>query len=251
MSKTALCHPIVGKASNTKAVAESTSRFHSNSRTANTLRPAVENLPLVFCERVGVWRALAFTMQNARRLSLPMPLSKERWIERGYIDGADAKAPAVSHLNGVVANLALAEIHNYITPFKEFVSYLTYNLRQAEAATDFDRTMDVIDSATELPDHDRTHGVREGQAQLKAKPTLVASCCRRLSITLIRRSSPLIWNSIRSSRSSTASNLAAAAFDPARTSSRTSSNPRPTMSAKSSSFSSTLFCFFAMQCFDP
>jgi molybdopterin/thiamine biosynthesis adenylyltransferase len=52
---------------------------------------------------------------------------QQRWIQRGYIDGADIKAPAVNHLNGVVANLALAEIHNLIAPFKKFVSYQTYD----------------------------------------------------------------------------------------------------------------------------
>ncbi len=63
-------------------------------------------------------------------IELAAAAEQERWIQRGYIDGADVKAPAVSHLNGVVANLALAEIHNLVAPFKEFVSYLTYDQLQ-------------------------------------------------------------------------------------------------------------------------
>jgi hypothetical protein len=57
---------------------------------------------------------------------------QQRWIRRGYIEGADVKSPAVSHLNGVVANLALAEIHNLLAPFKKFTSYLTYNQLRGE-----------------------------------------------------------------------------------------------------------------------
>jgi molybdopterin/thiamine biosynthesis adenylyltransferase len=57
---------------------------------------------------------------------------QQRWIQRGYIDGADVKAPAVGHLNGVVANLALAEIHNLLAPFKKFASYVVYDQLKGE-----------------------------------------------------------------------------------------------------------------------
>jgi molybdopterin/thiamine biosynthesis adenylyltransferase len=57
---------------------------------------------------------------------------QQRWITRGYINGAEVKAPAVGHLNGVVANLALAEIHNLIAPFKPFSGYLAYNQLRGE-----------------------------------------------------------------------------------------------------------------------
>jgi molybdopterin/thiamine biosynthesis adenylyltransferase len=173
------------------------------------------------------WCLACARVYDAERaaIELASAVEQKRWIQRGYIDGADVKAPAVSHLNGVVANLALAEIHNLIAPFKEFVSYLTYNQRrnelmpytiernrtcaicsdtgllglgdleplpdyehslgkplmlpsfeeagldtdgladgdseEAEAATDFDRTTDIIDSSIELPRHETTRGVSE------------------------------------------------------------------------------------------
>jgi hypothetical protein len=45
--------------------------------------------------------------------------------ERGYIK--DTPAPAVYHLNGVIASLAAAEIHNFIFPYKPVKRYLAYD----------------------------------------------------------------------------------------------------------------------------
>jgi molybdopterin-synthase adenylyltransferase len=49
---------------------------------------------------------------------------------RGYIK--DTPAPAVYHLNGVVASLAVAEIHNFIVSYKPIQRYLTYDELKGE-----------------------------------------------------------------------------------------------------------------------
>lgn len=50
--------------------------------------------------------------------------------ERGYIK--DTPAPAVYHLNGVIAALAVAEIHNFVFPYKPIRRYLTYDELKGE-----------------------------------------------------------------------------------------------------------------------
>jgi molybdopterin/thiamine biosynthesis adenylyltransferase len=80
------------------------------------------------------WCLACARVYDAERAAIELAdaAEQQRWIRRGYIDGADVKAPAVSHLNGVVANLALAEIHNLLAPFKKFISYLTYDQLHGE-----------------------------------------------------------------------------------------------------------------------
>jgi molybdopterin/thiamine biosynthesis adenylyltransferase len=80
------------------------------------------------------WCLACARVYDAERAAIELAdaVEQQRWVRRGYIDGADVKAPAVSHLNGVVANLALAEIHNLLVPFKKFVSYLTYDQLRGE-----------------------------------------------------------------------------------------------------------------------
>jgi len=50
--------------------------------------------------------------------------------ERGYVK--DTPAPAVYHLNGLIASLAVAEIHNLIIPYKPIRRYLTYDELKSE-----------------------------------------------------------------------------------------------------------------------
>jgi|GEM_PF-228506 len=50
--------------------------------------------------------------------------------QRGYV--TDTPAPAVGHLDGVVAALAAAEIHNLVAAFKPQHRYLTYDALKAE-----------------------------------------------------------------------------------------------------------------------
>ncbi|OPY73630.1 MAG: Sulfur carrier protein ThiS adenylyltransferase [Syntrophorhabdus sp. PtaU1.Bin002] len=50
--------------------------------------------------------------------------------ERGYVK--DTPAPAVYHLNGVIAALAVAEIHNFVFPYKPVHRYLTYDELKGE-----------------------------------------------------------------------------------------------------------------------
>lgn len=47
---------------------------------------------------------------------------------RGYIANFDQPAPSVVHLNGVLANLALVEIHNLFSGFKPYSPYLFFDL---------------------------------------------------------------------------------------------------------------------------
>jgi molybdopterin/thiamine biosynthesis adenylyltransferase len=49
-------------------------------------------------------------------------------FRRGYIEDYDAPAPAVHHLNGVVTNLALVEIHNLICGFMPPRPHLHYSM---------------------------------------------------------------------------------------------------------------------------
>ncbi len=59
-------------------------------------------------------------------------VEQERWVHRGYVTGADVASPSVIHLNGVIANLALAEIHNLFAPYKRFDGYQCYNQLTSE-----------------------------------------------------------------------------------------------------------------------
>ncbi len=50
--------------------------------------------------------------------------------ETGYVK--NTPAPAVYHLNGTVASLAVAEIHNFLFPYKPFRRYMTYDELKGE-----------------------------------------------------------------------------------------------------------------------
>lgn len=51
-------------------------------------------------------------------------------IRRGYITGADVKAPAVATLNGIMANLAVTQFLAWATDFKLIRRYLYYDFMQ-------------------------------------------------------------------------------------------------------------------------
>jgi hypothetical protein len=80
------------------------------------------------------WCLSCANVYDAQRAAIELAnaIEQQRWIQRGYIEGADVKAPAVHHLNGVVAHLTVGEIHNLLAPFKEFISYQTYNQLSGE-----------------------------------------------------------------------------------------------------------------------
>jgi molybdopterin-synthase adenylyltransferase len=61
----------------------------------------------------------------------PLENRKEA-ARRGYIEGFDEPAPAVFHLNGVAANLALAEVHNLLCGFMPPRAHLHYKMSQRE-----------------------------------------------------------------------------------------------------------------------
>lgn len=60
------------------------------------------------------------------------PARRREAVRRGYIANFDEPAPAVVHLNGVLANAALVEIHNLYCGFKEICDYLYYDLLDQE-----------------------------------------------------------------------------------------------------------------------
>jgi molybdopterin-synthase adenylyltransferase len=62
---------------------------------------------------------------------VPDKLRREA-VSRGYIANFEEPAPAVVHLNGVLINLALVEIHNLFCGFKEVRPYLFYDLLSQE-----------------------------------------------------------------------------------------------------------------------
>ena len=70
--------------------------------------------------------AAAFDSQQAS-WELAPAIDQARWVERGYVRGAKVAAPSVRHLNGVVADLALAEIHNLFSPYREPRTYVAYD----------------------------------------------------------------------------------------------------------------------------
>jgi molybdopterin/thiamine biosynthesis adenylyltransferase len=63
---------------------------------------------------------------------LSTPNEQAEWVRRGYVEGADVPSPAVRHLNGVTADLALAEIHNLFTGFKQFHNFVSYDQLKCE-----------------------------------------------------------------------------------------------------------------------
>lgn len=58
--------------------------------------------------------------------------SRQKAAQHGYIKNFDEAAPAVVHLNGVLLNLALVEIHNLIHGFKDPVPYLFYDMLEQQ-----------------------------------------------------------------------------------------------------------------------
>ncbi|MCW5854403.1 MAG: ThiF family adenylyltransferase, partial [Anaerolineae bacterium] len=61
---------------------------------------------------------------------LASPAQRDALRQRGYL--ADTPAPAVRHLDGVVASLAAAEIHNLVWSFRPQQRYLVYDGRRTE-----------------------------------------------------------------------------------------------------------------------
>ncbi len=57
---------------------------------------------------------------------------RQEAAKRGYIANVDEPAPAVVHLNGVLINLALVEIHNLFCGFKEAARHLVYSMFDQE-----------------------------------------------------------------------------------------------------------------------
>jgi molybdopterin-synthase adenylyltransferase len=60
------------------------------------------------------------------------PDHRRQAASRGYVANFDEPAPAVVHLNGVLVNLALIEIHNLFCGFKDVSPYLFFDLLNQE-----------------------------------------------------------------------------------------------------------------------
>jgi len=61
--------------------------------------------------------------------------SRIQAAKSGYIQNFDEPAPAVVHLNGVIINLALIEIHNLFCGFKPLSKHLVYSMLEQEVST--------------------------------------------------------------------------------------------------------------------
>src|SRR5262249_7709394 len=81
---------------------------------------------------LGTWCLLCGGMIDPTRAAydLARPEERAQLIERGYLDGV--AAPAVYHLNGVVASLAVAELHNLVTPYRPLRPYIIYRELEGE-----------------------------------------------------------------------------------------------------------------------
>ena len=83
----------------------------------------------------GAWCLACAGVVSAEQAGWEVARSDERrqLAVRGYL--ADTPAPAVVHLNGVVASLAVAEIHNLIYPYKPLRRWLAYRQLESELLT--------------------------------------------------------------------------------------------------------------------
>jgi hypothetical protein len=81
---------------------------------------------------LGEWCLLCSGIIDAQRASWDLAAPEERSIlvQRGYL--ADVPAPAVYHLNGIIASLAVTEIHNLIWQYKPLRRYLVYRELEGE-----------------------------------------------------------------------------------------------------------------------
>lgn len=81
---------------------------------------------------LGSWCLLCGGMIDATRAAYDLARPEERALlrERGYLAGV--AAPAVYHLNGVVASLAVAELHNLVAPYRALRPYVVYRELQGE-----------------------------------------------------------------------------------------------------------------------
>ena len=81
---------------------------------------------------LGDWCLLCSGIINAQRAAWDLARPEEQALltARGYIEGTPA--PAVYHLNALIASLAATEIHNLVRPYKPLRRYLIYNELQGE-----------------------------------------------------------------------------------------------------------------------
>jgi hypothetical protein len=84
---------------------------------------------------LGAWCLLCSGIIDAQRAAWDLARPEERALlrQRGYLPGTPA--PAVYHLNSLVASLAVAEIHNLIWPYKRLQRYLVYRELEPELMT--------------------------------------------------------------------------------------------------------------------
>ena len=75
----------------------------------------------------GEWCLLCSGILDSQTAAheLASPEKREILRQRGYVQ--DTPAPAVYHLDGIIASLAVAEIHNLVHPYREPWRYLVYD----------------------------------------------------------------------------------------------------------------------------
>lgn len=62
-------------------------------------------------------------------------ISRKMAFKAGYIENFDEPSPSVCHLNGVIINLALIEIHNLFTGFKAYGKHIIFDMNNLEINT--------------------------------------------------------------------------------------------------------------------
>jgi hypothetical protein len=89
----------------------------------------------VVIPELGAWCLLCAGVIDPQRAAWDLAGTQERaqLANRGYL--SDTPAPAVYHLNGVVASLAAAEIHNFVWRYKPLRRYLVYRELEGELMT--------------------------------------------------------------------------------------------------------------------
>jgi hypothetical protein len=86
----------------------------------------------VVIPRHGEWCLLCAGVIDAQTVAREIAPAEERILlmERGYIK--DTPAPAVYHLNALVASLAVTEIHNLVCPYKPIRRHIAYRELEGE-----------------------------------------------------------------------------------------------------------------------
>jgi hypothetical protein len=83
----------------------------------------------VVLPEIGAWCLECAGLVSSQQAALEELPHQSALVAQGYLPGTPQAA--VGHLDGVVASLAAAQIHNLISPYAPLQRYLVYNGLQA------------------------------------------------------------------------------------------------------------------------